>query len=142
MGLADFVAGGFPLPQSSVRMPAIYDGMGDFVCGGFPLPQTPVRYIASADGSLPKAPDLVTADLAPIPSYDTPDCGGGMGCGCGGTCGGCGMGALTGDTIIPQASLPSFLQGDALITGFPTLYLVAGGFLAAFFFMNTKKGRR
>ena len=33
-------------------------------------------------------------------------------CGCGGSCGGCGgMGTLTGDTLIPQAMLPAFLQG-------------------------------
>lgn len=135
MGLADFVAGSFPLPQSP-----IYDGLGDFVPGSFPLPQVPVYYRPSASGSLPKAQDLTTADLAPVPSYDSPDsgCGAGMGCGCGS----CGMGTLTGDTIIPQANLPSFLQGDSLISGVPTLYLVAGGFLAAFFFMNAKKGRR
>lgn len=137
MRLGDFVAGGFPLPASP-----IYDGMGDFVCGGFPLPQNPVYFQPSITGSLPKTPDLTSADLAPIPSYDSP-CGSGMGCGCGGSCGGgCGMGALTGDTIIPQASLPSFLQGDALITGFPTLYLAAGVILAGLFFMNSKKGRR
>lgn len=134
MRLGDFVAGGFPLPASP-----IYDGargVGDFVPGGFPLPQTPVYY-PSVDGSLPKAPALTQSDLAPLPAADSP-CGAGMGCGCAS----CGMGALTGDTLIPQASLPTFLQGDSYITGFPTVYLAGLAILGAFAFMGGKKGRR
>ncbi len=68
----------------------------------------------------------------------------GMGCGCGGSCGGCGgMGTLSSDTFIPQASLPSFLQGDAYITGFPTLYLAGAVVLVlGFMFAGSSGGRR
>ena len=123
-GLADFVPGGFPLPWNPVLADS---GIGDFVMGGFPLPQNPVFY-PSASGSLPKAPPMPMALIGN---------GGGMGhrsdmirgfSGVG--CCDCGMGALTGDTIIPQASLPAFLQGDSLVTGVPTVYL-AGGVLVA-----------
>jgi hypothetical protein len=70
-------------------------------------------------------------------------------------CGGCGcgegMGALcptcsasmATDTFIPQASLPTFLQGDAYMAGFPTVYLAGAVALTlAFMFMGSKRGRR
>jgi hypothetical protein len=51
------------------------------------------------------------------------------------------MGSLTSDTLIPQASLPAFLQGDAYITGFPTVYL-AGAIALTVVFMMSAGGRR
>ncbi len=126
-GLRDFVPGQFPLPW----MP-VFDGMGEFVPGGFPLPQNPVFY-PSKNGSLPKAPDMPMALIGNGNGATLDDCGGGMGCGCQS----CGMGALTGDTLIPQASLPSFLQGDSWITGVPTLYIAGGALLVTWaMFMN------
>jgi len=160
-GLADFVSGGFPLPWTPV-----YDGMGEFVGGGFPLPQNPIY--PSASGSLPKAPPMPMA-LIGHGNGQADDCGAGMGCGCGGSCGGCGMGAypnygrslanasavglehrhafdgigaLTSDTLIPQAKLPTFLQGDAYISGVPTVYLALGVLAAGFMFMGGSSGGR
>ena len=133
-GLADFVSGGFPLPWTPV-----YDGMGEFVGGGFPLPQNPIY--PSASGSLPKAPPMPMA-LIGHGNGQADDCGAGMGCGCGGSCGGCGMGALTSDTFIPQAKLPTFLQGDAYISGFPTVYLALGVVAVGFMFMGGSSGGR
>ncbi len=125
MSLREFVPGGFPLPQSP-----IYDGMGDFVAGGFPLPQNPVRFIASADGSLPKAPPITQADLAPLPAADS--CGGGMGCGCA-SCNG--MGALD------MTNLENLIPGTTF--GINNTYLAAGVLVAVLFFsMGGKRGRR
>ena len=129
LGLSDFVPGGFPLPWTPV-----YDGMGEFVPGGFPLPQTPV-YFASANGSLPKAPDLPMAAINGNGAYMGP-CGmGSLDCGCGGTCGSCGMGALS----VPMwaATLPAPL--NSTWGGIPVVY-IAGGVLIAFMLM--KRGRR
>jgi hypothetical protein len=50
-----------------------------------------------------------------------------------------GMGGL-GDTIIPQASLPTFLQGETF--GFPTVYVAGVGVLALIMFMGSRGGRR
>lgn len=139
-GLHDFVQGGYPLPWNPVTM-------GEFVPGGFPLPWTPVFYPDSS-GTLPKSPDMPMAAIgakngAAAIAAASDGCGSGMGCGCGGSCGGYGMGALTGDTIIPQASLPTFLQGDSIITGFPTVYLAGAGLvIVAFLFMGGRSGRR
>ena len=127
-GLADFVSGGYPLPWTPVI------SMGEFVAAEFPLPQNPV-YFASSKGSLPKAPDMPMALIAH-------GNGASLGCGCGGSCAGCGgLGGL-GDTLIPQASLPTFLQGDALVSGIPTVYLAAGVLLAAVLFMGGRSARR
>jgi hypothetical protein len=172
-GLSDFVAGGFPLPWTPV-----YDGMGEFVGGGFPLPQNPV-YFPSAQGSLPKAPDMPRALIGNgLGRSDMIRGFSGMGersdmirgfsgmgersdmirgfsgmgersdmirgfsgvgdCGCGGSCGGCGMGDWT-------SSLPTFLQGSVTLPAVgsvPTVYLAGGVLLAAFLFMGSKKGRR
>ncbi len=125
MSLRDYVPGGFPLPASP-----IYDGMSglsDFVPAQFPLPQGPVSY-AAPDGSLPKAPALTQADLAPIPAADSP-CGAGMGCGCA-SCGG-GMGALDLATLIPGSTF-----------GISNTYLVGGALLAVILFSNMSGGRR
>lgn len=136
-GLHDFVMGGFPLPQNPVWATGV--SLGEFVAGGFPLPQNPVGIRASANGSLPKAPPMPMALIGHGNGADL-DCG--STCGCGGSCGACGMGGL-GDTIIPQASLPSFLQGAAYIPGVPTLYLAGGLALAFLFFRSsTARGRR
>jgi hypothetical protein len=163
-GLHDFVAGGYPLPWNVISMA----GLSDFVNGGFPLPQTPV-YFPSSQGSLPKAPPMPKA-LINLGRHDMIRGFSGMGersdmirgfsggvngrsdmirgfsgvgdCGCGGSCGGCGMGTLTGDTLIPQAMLPAFLQGDAYIAGFPTVYLAGVVVLGAMLFMGSKRGRR
>lgn len=131
-GLREFVPGGFSLPWTPV-----FDGMGEFVGGGFPLPQNPVR--AAATGSLPKAPPMPMALIG----HGNGSSLEGIGCGCGGGCG-CsgGMGALTSDTFIPQAKLPTFLQGDAYITGVPTLYLALGVVAAGFLFMGGSGGGR
>lgn len=175
MGLRDFVDGGFPLPQGPVYVPGMgwMGGMADFVPGGFPLPQNPV-YMPAANGSLPKAPPMPRAAIAhggagPLsPSMNALS---GMGrsdmirgfsgvggCGCGSpnemVRGFSGMGLLTtdfglvnGDTIIPQASLPAFLQGDSWISGIPNLYTAIGA--GVIFFMvemsargTIKRGRR
>ncbi len=66
----------------------------------------------------------------------------GMGCGCGGSCGGCGMGSLSSDTLIPQAMLPAFLQGDGFITGFPTVYLAGGIAILAMWLWTSGGGGR
>jgi hypothetical protein len=147
--LNDFVPAGYPLPWNPITL-------ADFVPGGFPLPQNPI-YFASSNGSLPKAPSLPMAAIgakngkAAIAAAASDSCGG---CGCGGSCGGCGgLGAIAGcatcsasmtsDTIIPQASLPAFLQGDAYMAGFPTVY-IAGAvvLLVGFMMMGGKRGRR
>ena len=53
------------------------------------------------------------------------------------------FGLVNGDTIIPQASLPTFLQGDNWITGVPNLYTAMGGVvLALVVIASQKKGRR
>ena len=138
-GLQDFVPGSYPLPWNVITM----SGLQDFVPAGFPLPWNPVFY-PSSGGSLPKAPPLPMALIgakngkAAMAAGD----GCGTGCGCGGSCGGCGMGSLSSDTIIPQASLPTFLQGDAYITGFPTVYLAGAVVLGLVLFMGGKRGRR
>jgi hypothetical protein len=125
-GLRDFVPGGFPLPWVPV-----YDGMGEFVGGGFPLPQNPV---ASVNGSLPKAPPIHKAQIAPLP-----DSSSGVGCCC------AGMGRL-GDTIIPQASLPEFLQGDFTIPVVnytaPLVYVAAGAIVVAMVMFGGGRSRR
>jgi hypothetical protein len=76
------------------------------------------------------------------------------GCGCGhpyemargfsgmGTLATTDFGLVNGDTIIPQASLPTFLQGDNWITGFPNVYTAGVVVIAAVMFMGGKKGRR
>ncbi len=127
MSLKDFTDGGFPLPQGPV-------GLRDFVPGGFPLPQMPVLHTG-----LPKAPPI---DRSQIGS-------GVSGCGCGtGYNPGMGLlatdfGLMSGDTIIPQASLPTFLQGDNWIAGFPNLYVGLGVVLVGVIFMSGgRKGRR
>lgn len=135
-GLHDFVAGGYPLPWNVISMA----GLSDFVNGSFPLPQTPV-YFPSSQGSLPKAPPMPKA-LINLGRHDMIRGFSGVGCGCGGSCGGCGMGTLTGDTLIPQAMLPAFLQGDTYIAGFPTVYLAGAVVLGLVLFMGSKKGRR
>jgi hypothetical protein len=137
-GLHDFVAGGYPLPWNVISMA----GLSDFVNGGFPLPQTPV-YFPSSQGSLPKAPPMPKAFIS-LGRHDMIRGFSGLGdCGCGGSCGGCGgLGTLTGDTLIPQASLPTFLQGDAYIAGFPTVYLAGAVVLGVALFMGSKRGRR
>ena len=128
MGLHDFVGARQPwmLPNAIVAA-----GMGwlhDFVpVSNWVLPN---EIIASANGSLPKAPDIPRA-LIGAKNGKAAGCGGP--CGCSG-----GMGALTGDTLIPQASLPSFLQGDALISGVPTVYLAGGVLLVAVMMMGGK----
>ena len=130
----DFVAGSFPLPQNSV-------GLRDFVPGGFPLPQMPVLH-----NGLPKAPPIQRAQIG-----NGAAAAGVSGCGCGmpGYYGGMGtlattdFGLVSGDTIIPQASLPTFLQGDNWITGFPNLYVALGaGVIALVVIGSQKKGRR
>lgn len=147
-GLRDFVMGSYPLPWTPVI------SMGEFVAGGFPLPQTPV-FFPDANGSLPKAPPMPRALIAhgsAGPASPTPNLLAGVsgigrsgmgGCGCGPVPGFGGMGTLTSDTLIPQASLPTFLQGDAYITGFPTVYLAGIVVLAAVAVMGgSKRGRR
>jgi hypothetical protein len=136
-GLQDFVPAGYPLPWNPVTM-------GEFVPGGYPLPWNPV-FFASSNGSLPKAPNLPMAAIgakngkAAIAAASS-GCGD---CGCGGSCGGCGMGTLSSDTFIPQASLPVFLQGDAYITGFPTVYLAGAVVVTlAVMFMGGRSARR
>jgi hypothetical protein len=140
-GLNDFVAGGYPLPWNPVTL-------GDYVPGAFPLPWNPV-FFASSGGSLPKAPPIPMAMIGAkngkaAMAAAGGDCGSGMGCGCGGSCGGCGMGTLSSDTIIPQASLPTFLQGDSYITGFPTVYLAGAVVFGLVLFMgsSSRRGRR
>jgi hypothetical protein len=127
MSLREFVPGGFPLPASP-----IYDGMSglsDFVPANFPLPHEPVSY-AAVDGSLPKAPALTQADLAPIPAADGYPCAGeGMGCGCA-SCGG-GMGALDLASLIPGSTF-----------GISNTYLVGGALLAVILFSSMGGGRR
>jgi hypothetical protein len=134
--LNDFVPAGYPLPWNPITL-------AEFVPGGFPLPQNPV-YFASAGGALPKAPGIPMAAIgarngkAAIAAAAASGCGD---CGCGGSCGGCGgMGTLSSDTFIPQASLPAFLQGDAYITGFPTVYL-AGAVALTLVLMMSMGGR-
>ena len=150
-GLRDFVMGGYPLPWMPVNM-------GDFVAGGFPLPQTPV-FIPDSGGSLPKAPPMPRAAIAhgsagpASPTLNSLSGISGIGCGSGCGCtvpGFGGMGSLcttcsasmVSDTLIPQASLPTFLQGDAYIAGFPTVYLGGIVLLGVFMMMGGKKGRR
>lgn len=128
MSLREFVPGGFPLPASP-----IYDGLNglsDFVPAQFPLPQGPVFY-AAADGTLPKAPAITQADLAPTPAADSGyPCGGeGMGCGCA-SCGG-GMGDLDLTTLIPGSTF-----------GISNTYLVGGAILAVIVFSSMGGGRR
>ncbi len=148
--LQDFVPASFPLPWNVITMA----GLQDFVAGGFPLPQNPIRYVppASANGSLPKAPPMPMANIGAKNGKDYMSAvmtGGG----CGGSCGCGGLGAIAGcatcsasmvsDTLIPQASLPAFLQGDAYIAGFPTVYLAGAVALTlAFMMMGSKRGRR
>ncbi len=135
--LQDFVPGGYPLPYNPITL-------ADFVPGGYPLPFNPV-FFANSNGSLPKAPDLPMAYIgakngkaAVVAAATNGGCG--MGCGCD-SCGG--MGTLSSDTFIPQASLPAFLQGDAYISGFPTVYLAGAVVLVlGFMMMGSKKGRR
>jgi hypothetical protein len=155
-GFGDFTNGGFPLPQG----PVYYPGMGyvgDFVKGGFPLPMTSV-YMPSSNGSLPKAPPMPRAAIAHGSSGPaSPSLNGlrgvsglrGIGCGCGprgfggmGTLATTDFGLVNGDTIIPQASLPSFLQGDNWISGLPNLYTAGVVVVGVFMFMGGKKGRR
>jgi hypothetical protein len=150
--MSDFVYGGYPLPQGPV-------GLRDFVPGGFPLPWTPV-FIPSKDGSLPKAPPMPRAAIAhgasgpASPNPATTPSGGtsslsGCGCGMPGYYGGMGtlattdFGLVNGDTIIPQASLPTFLQGDNWISGMPNIYTALGvGVLVLVVASGSKKGRR
>ncbi len=124
MSLRDYVPGGFPLPASP-----IYDGMGglsDFVPAQFPLPHGPISYPA-VDGSLPKAPALTQADLAPLPAADSPCGGAGMGCGCAS----CGMGALDLSSLIPGTTF-----------GISNTYLAGGAVLALILFSSMGGGGR
>ncbi len=126
MSLRDFVPGGFPLPASP-----IYDGMNglsDFVPAQFPLPHGPISYPA-VDGSLPKAPALTQADLAPLPAADSPCSGAGMGCGCA-SCGG-GMGAIDFANLIPGSTF-----------GISNTYLAGGVVLALIVFSSMSGGGR
>jgi hypothetical protein len=133
--LQDFVPAGYPVPWNPITL-------ADFVPGGFPLPQNPV-YFASSNGSLPKAPGLPMAAIGAKNGKAAIAAASGCGdCGCGGSCGGCGMGTLSSDTIIPQASLPVFLQGDAYIAGFPTVYLAGAVLLVGIMFMGGRSARR
>jgi len=116
---------------------------GDFVnAGNWVLPNNIIAG-PSAAGSLPKAPDLPKALLGARNGKAAMKAAGG--CGCAGSCGPCGgMGTLSSDTIIPQTSLPSFLQGDAYISGFPTVYLAGIALIAAvaMFGGSSRRGRR
>ena|SRR5271166_1075898 len=129
-GIGDFVNGGFPLPWIPV-------GMGEFVPGGFPLPQNPVGFFPSAAGSLPKAPDIMRSQIG---NGGSTSCG--MGCGCGmGALSPTDWGLVSGDTIIPQASLPVFLQGDTWVAGFPNLYLAGVALVVAVAVIGGSKAR-
>jgi hypothetical protein len=161
MGLRDFVNGGFPLPHEPVYIPGMGwmgGGIADFVNGGFPLPATPV-FMPAANGSLPKAPPMPRAAIAhggagPLsPSMNALSGMGSVGslrgCGCGprgfngmGTLATTDFGLINGDTIIPQASLPTILQGDNWVSGIPNLYTAIGVGIVAFMVMGGKKGRR
>ncbi len=131
LALSDFVPAGYPVPWNPITM-------GEFVPGGFPLPATPV-YFSDSNGSLPKSPDMPMAAIGAKNGKAAIAAASGMGCGCG--CGG-GMGTLSSDTLIPQASLPAFLQGDAYITGFPTLYLAGAVVLVLGFMFAGGSSRR
>jgi hypothetical protein len=131
-GLAEFVSGGFPLPQNPVKFPwATGVSMGEFVLGGFPLPQNPVGFRASVNGSLPKAPPIPMALIGHGNGAELDDCGTGMGCGCGGSCGGCGMGAFD------LASIENLIPGQTF--GVKNAYLV-GGVIAAFLILPMLMG--
>jgi len=125
-GLADFVAGGFPLPWNPVFADS---GIGDFVWGGFPLPQNPVGYRPSVNGSLPKAPDIPMALIGHGNGAELDDCGDGMGC-----CSGCsgGMGAFD------LASIQNLIPGQTF--GISNTYLV-GGALVTFLILQLLEGR-
>jgi hypothetical protein len=167
-GLRDFVNGGFPLPWEPVFFP---NGVGDFVNGGFPLPQVPVFFPSSAGSlpKAPSMPRAAIAHGSAGPASPTVNSLSGVsslgmhdmirgfsgvgGCGCGhpnemvrgfsgmGTLAPTDFGLVNGDTIIPQASLPTFLQGDNWISGFPNVY-TAGIGVVGLFIMFAKKGRR
>lgn len=127
-GLADFVAGGFPLPWNPVFADS---GIGDFVWGGFPLPQNPVGYRPSVNGQLPKAPDIPMALIGHgngADLYIDDGCGPGMG-----RCSGCsgGMGAFD------LSSVENLIPGETF--GVKNTYLV-GGLIAGFLFFTAWGG--
>ncbi len=136
-GFGDFVQARQPwiLPNQIVGM----GNLADFVnAGKWVLPNAIVG-LPSSGGNLPKAPDMPKALLGARNGKAAMKA---LGCGCGGGCGSCGMGTLSSDTIIPQASLPAFLQGDAYIAGFPTVYLAGVALIAAVAMFGNSTSRR
>lgn len=154
--MGDFVNGGFPLPQTPVFFPASN--------GSLPKAPPMPRAAIAHGGAGPLSPSMnslsgVRSDMirgfSGLGRSDMIRGFSGLGgCGCGSpnqmVRGFSGMGALAttdfglvnGDTIIPQASLPTFLQGDNWITGFPNVYTAGVVVIAAVMFMGGKKGRR
>jgi hypothetical protein len=167
LGMGDFVPAGFPLPQIPIRQgtspnslvaaPPIYQSQINPVTTQKAIQNAALagidrpfwygndQYTAADPGRLREDNSAWRLDEALIGVHvRAPSFVGLGGCGCGGGCGGCGgMGTLTSDTIIPQASLPTFLQGDAYITGFPTVYLAGAIVLTlGVMMMGGKRGRR
>lgn len=164
-GMNDFVLGDYPLPYNPVSM-------GDFVKGGFPLPFTSVimpaangslpkappmpRAAIAHGGAGPLSPSMNPLNgVSGIGRSDMIRGFSGMGgCGCGspnemvrgfsgmGTLATTDFGLVNGDTIIPQVSLPTFLQGDNWISGFPNVYTAGVVVIGIVLFMGSKKGRR
>ena len=120
--IGDFVPGSFPVPTTP-------SGIGDFVPGWFALPQNPIR-----NGGM----GFVRASFA-LPEQ-SPFAGmGALGCDCGGTCGGCGMGDI--DFSLTSTSIADSLGVQAGTVPNWLLYTGAAG-LAFLVFDSQKKGRR
>jgi hypothetical protein len=148
IGLADFVAGQFALPENPVMR-----GMGDFVNGQFAVPENPVlRGLGRVGNFVPSAP------MWPIPqnSVITAWRGAGMsGLGCGGAKDDCGCGC-SGGKGMGQVTLTTFTApfttaftdiGAAFAAGSVSPlttedWMVILGSAAAFYYLFAKGGHR
>jgi hypothetical protein len=154
-GLSDFVNGGFPLPQTPVYFPSSQGSLPKAP----PMPKALINLgrhdMIRGFSGMGERSDMIRGFSGGVDGRSDMIRGfSGVGdCGCSGSGGGCGgLGAIAGcatcsasmttDTLIPQASLPAFLQGDAYIAGYPTVYLAGAVVLGLVLFMGSKRGRR
>lgn len=149
IGLADFVAGQFAVPENPVVR-----GMGDFVGGQFAVPENPViRGLGRVGNFVPSAPMWPVPQNSVISAWRGAGmsglgCGGAKkddcGCGCSG---GSGMGQVTLSTFVTPFTTAftdigaAFNQGSiAPLT--TTDWLVIGGTVVAAYYLFAKSGHR
>ena len=127
-GLGDLTSGFFVVPQNPLQMAregvTRIPTLGEFMAGSFPVPQNPVFDYASGRVR------MLGQGMS------------GVGCGCGGRCGGgsggCGCGGGMG--ALDLSSITTLIQQDSLGLGLPNWGYLAAGVIAYMFLFGTAGG--